>query len=337
MSSFIPTYTGEIPASQNHRGATQIKPLDSGRIWAGLLAGGPADAIRLISAVHISRESEYNKKIPLEYHGYRSGGIMTLKKKLTLGLGFLFLIIFVLVIFYSYYIGKLSRDAANILKDNYKSLVFSKNMISALDGMRTAISSIVFNPTDDQKASDYTLKLYETGRAEFEDNLKSENNNITEIHESEYVATANQAYALYASLSRRILNGESGRALYFNEYQPASDKLRSAIDSIDDLNMQAIERKSQLAKEDSARVIRNTALIGIFCLILAFFYFWYFPFYVSNSIAYLSEKMKALLKKTGLQLDIRTNDETFIILQGIDLLENRQAAKDNREIPAAES
>jgi hypothetical protein len=83
---------------------------------------------------------------------------MTLKKKLTLGLGFLFLIIFILVIFYSYYIGKLSQDAENILKDNYNSLVFSKNMISALEDMRTAVSSIVFNPLD-KKISDYYLNF----------------------------------------------------------------------------------------------------------------------------------------------------------------------------------
>ena len=92
---------------------------------------------------------------------------MTLKKKLTLGLGFLFLIIFVLMIFSSLYIGTLSHDAENILKDNYKSLVFSKNMISALQDMRTAISSIVFSQADNQGTSDYYLKLFEAGRTEF--------------------------------------------------------------------------------------------------------------------------------------------------------------------------
>ena len=46
---------------------------------------------------------------------------MTLKRKLTTGLGFLFLIIFALVIFYSYHLGRLSQYAENILKDNYKS------------------------------------------------------------------------------------------------------------------------------------------------------------------------------------------------------------------------
>jgi len=256
---------------------------------------------------------------------------MTLKKKLTLSLGFLFLILFVLVIFYSYYIGKLSRDAENILKDNYKSLVYSKNMISALEDMRTAISSIVFNPTDDKKTSDYYLKLFETGRADFENNLKSENGNITEIHEREYVATVNQGYALYINLCLQLIKGEGGHALYFNECQPAFEKLKNAINNINDINMQAVERKSQVAKNDSARIIKIMAVIGTFCLILAFGYFWYFPFYISNSIVYLSGRMQTLLKKSDIVLDIKTNDETFIILQGINLLENKLDQKDNKE------
>jgi hypothetical protein len=256
---------------------------------------------------------------------------MTLKKKLTLGLGFLFLIIFVLIFLYSYNIGKLSQDAENILKDNYKSLVYSKNMISALEDMRTAINSTVFNPTDNKMTSDYDLKLFEAGRTEFENNLKSEKSNITEIHEREYVDSVDQGYVLYKNLSLRIVKGEGGRALYFNEYQPAFEKLKHAINNINDINMQAVERKSQMAKHDSAKIIDLTAVIGVLCLILAFGYFWYFPVYISSSIAYLSGRMKALLKKSGIVLDIKTNDESFIILQGINLLENKLQVKDNKE------
>jgi hypothetical protein len=256
---------------------------------------------------------------------------MTIKKKLTLGLGFLFLIVFVLMVFYSLYIGTLSHDAENILKDNYKSLVFSKNMSSALEDMRTAISSIVFNQADNQGTSDYYLKLFEAGRTEFENNLKSENGNITEIHEKEYVDTVNQGYVLYTNLCLRIVKGEGSRAVYFNEYQPAFETLRHAINNINDINMQAVERKSQMAKHDSARIINLMAGIGVFCLILAFGYFWYFPFYISNTIAYLSDRMKALLKKADIVLDIKTNDETLIILQGINLLENKLGVKDDKD------
>lgn len=262
---------------------------------------------------------------------------MTLKKKLTWGLGFLFFIIFALAIFSSYQIGTLSKDAENILKDNYNSLVFSKNMNSALEDMRTAAGSIVFNPSGDKKASDYMAKFFEAGRVTFEDNLKSEKGNITEIHEREYVDALEQGYALYANICARILRGEGDRALYFDEYLPAYEKLRHAVSSIHDLNMQAVERKSQEAKRDSARTIKLVAGIGVFCVILAFGYFWYFPFYISNSISYLSDRMKTLLKKSGIVLDLKTDDEAFIVLQGINLLDNKLGIPDKAEGEDAES
>lgn len=253
---------------------------------------------------------------------------MTLKKKLTLGLGFLFFIILFLGTFSSYHIGRLSQDAENILKDNYNSLVYTKNMTSALEDMRTAVEGIVFNAAADGKASEYDLKLFEAGQLAFESNLKSESNNITEIREQDYVTTVGQDYALYANICRRVLKGGGDRTLYFNEYLPAFEKLRHGIAGINDLNMQAVERKSQKAGRDADRIIKLVAGIGVFCLILAFGYFWYFPFYVSNSIAYLADRMKTLLKRSDILLDLRTEDEAFVILQGINLLENKLGIKD---------
>ena len=86
---------------------------------------------------------------------------MVVKKKLSLGLGFLFFIIFVLTIFCSYYIGKLSQEAGNILKDNYNSLVYSRNMTSALENLRTAVGNIIFNQTESRKTTDYFWQLFE--------------------------------------------------------------------------------------------------------------------------------------------------------------------------------
>ena len=87
--------------------------------------------------------------------------------------------------------------------------------------------------------------------------------------------------------------------------------------------MQAIERKNRLSKKDSGKILIYMAVIGSLCIILAFGYFWYFPFYVSNTITYLSDKMIELLKNIGIKINIKTNDEAFIILQGINLLEKK--------------
>jgi hypothetical protein len=248
---------------------------------------------------------------------------MVLKTKLSIGLGFLFAIIFALAFFCSYYVGKLSEEADSILKNNYDSIVYSNNMLSALDDTRTSISSAIFNPGDSKKLSDYYSQLFEAGRINFEKNLKAENNNITEIHEQDYVDTLNHDYAVYLNLCTKIKNGLGAPSMYFNEVLPCYEKLKQSIHSINDINMQAVVRKSLITKQQSANVKTQMALITTVCIILAFGYFWYFPFYISNTISYLSTRMTELLRKAGIASDIKTNDEAYVILQSINLLENK--------------
>lgn len=247
---------------------------------------------------------------------------MKLKTKLALGLGFLFMIIFTLGGFCSYYVGKLGQESDNILKNNYKSIVYSRNMLSGLGDMRTSIGSVVYGKSNTARMSDYYLKLFESGKNVFETNLKDANNNITEINEKEYVEELNHEYERFLKLCLQMQRVSNGGSLYFSDFLPAYEKLRQSINNIYDVNMQAVVRKSELAKRDSARFNRYMAMIGSICLLLALGYFWYFPVYISSTLSYLSDKMRKLLKNSGITFDIKTSDEAHVILQGINLLEN---------------
>jgi hypothetical protein len=255
---------------------------------------------------------------------------MMLKKKLSLGLAFLFIIIFSLAIFSSYYIQKLSKESENILRDNYDSLVYSKKMFLALDDMKMSILGRVFNHDNSRDASRRYAKLFESGKAVFDRNLKAEKNNITEVHEREYVDTLNMNYLRFLELGGRIVKGPAGGAMFFREFMPVYENMRLSIGKINDVNMQAVVRKNQLAKRDSANIIIYMALIGSVCIVLALGYFWYFPFYISNSVSYLSNRMKDLLKNNGISHEIESNDELHIMLQSIKLLENKSSLKEKR-------
>ena len=252
---------------------------------------------------------------------------MSLKIKLVLGLGFLFLIIFTLAGFCSYYVGRLGQESENILKDNYRSIVYSKNMLSGLDEMQASIASAMHNADRIGAMSDYYMRLFESGRNVFETNLKAESNNITEIHEKEYVETLKQDYDSYLKLSLRMKHGRGGSAAYFNEFLPICEKLKQSINSIYDINMQAVVRKSNLARHDSARFVNFMAIIGSLCILLAVGYFWYFPVYISTTLSYLSERLRNLLKNIGVTFDLNTNDEAYIMLHAIGLLENKLGMK----------
>jgi len=252
---------------------------------------------------------------------------MRLKTKLTLGLGFLFAIIFILAGVCSYYVAKLGQESDNILKNNYKSIVYSRNMLSGLGDMRTSISSVIYSKSNTAKTSDYYLKLFESGKNVFEVNLKEANNNITEIYEKEYVEGLNHEYERFLNLCLQIQSVSDKSSLYFSDFLPAYEQLRQSINNIYDVNMQAVVRKSELTKQDSSRFHRYMAMIGAFCLLLALAYFWYFPVYISSTLSYLSDKMRTLLKNSGITFDIKTSDEAHVILQGINLLENNLGIK----------
>jgi len=238
-------------------------------------------------------------------------------------LGFLFLIIFTLAAFCSYYVGRLGQESDNILKDNYYSVVYAKKMLSGLDDMKTSMTSAMYNAGRVGRMSDYYLRLFESGRNVFETNLKAEKNNITEIHEKEYVERLNQDWDSYVKLCLQMKSGLGGSSVYFNDFLPSCEKLKQSINAIYDINMQAVVRKSQLVKHDSSSFINSMAIIGSICLVLALAYFWYFPVYISTTLSHLSDRMRNLLKSSGVAFDIKTNDEAYIILHAINLLENK--------------
>lgn len=247
---------------------------------------------------------------------------MKLKTKLTVGIGFLFLIIFVLVIFSSYFVQKLSQKSDLILKNNYNSIIYSKNMVNSLDDMKAVVEQFIYRPGQEKGISGHYLKIFEAGQIEFEANLKAENNNITEIHEQDFVNTLNTQYHLFLQLCLQIKQGSRSSGLYFNEFLPAYEKMRSSINSIYEVNLQAVERKSDDTKLSAGNMIMIMAAIGAVCIMLAFGYFWYFLVYTSTAFTYLSDKMKDLLKKVGISLDTNTKDESLLILHSINLLEN---------------
>jgi two-component system, NtrC family, sensor histidine kinase KinB len=255
------------------------------------------------------------------------GGTMKIKRKLSFGLGFLFFIIFGIVIFSSYYIQKLSRESDNILKNNYDSIVYSKKMLVALDDMMSSINIEMYNPNKNRRELHYRNRLFESGKVEFEKNLKSEINNITEIHEKEYVETLKSFYETYITMCRQIKSGQGGKTVYISDLLPSYEKLRYTLSSINDLNMQAIVRKNKITKKDSRSIIMSMALVGSVCIVLAFAYFWYFPFYISNSIMFLSNKTKELLLKAGITPDVDSEDEFHDMLQSLNLLEDRVVLK----------
>lgn len=182
---------------------------------------------------------------------------MKIKTKLNAGVGLLFLMILVLSVLSGWYINQLKKDTNNILKANYNTLQYSRNMLLALE----EISS-------DPLA--YGV---------FEKHLEKQQKNVTEPGEKE--ATDNVAVHFQA------LKKDSGNVAL-------QSSIRKDIAELMQLNMSAIEHKSSIADSTAKSAIMAISVTGMLCFLIAFILLVNLPSNIADPIQILTGSIKQI-------------------------------------------
>jgi len=185
---------------------------------------------------------------------------MKIKTKLTLGVGLLFLMIIILSLVAARYINVLKNDTENILVDNYNTLEYSRNMLMSLDQTRQSTKAFLT----------------------FEDNLAKQRRNVTEIGERE----ATEAIALHLAQLKQAPGNISMHQL-----------IRKDITELMRLNMEAIQRKSEIAQETARSANLWIVITGTLCFLFAFTLLVNLPSNIANPIRELTESIKEIAAK----------------------------------------
>jgi len=185
---------------------------------------------------------------------------MKIKAKLTLGVGLLFLLIILLAVLGTLYINAINKDTQNILVANYNTLDYSRSMLIALD-------EDIASPTNLKK---------------FSENLKKQQKNITEIGEKE--------------LTEKLLSDFEKLKLAPHD-SVIHIAIRKDLTGIMLLNMQAIQRKSNVAKQTAADAIWWIAMTGTSCFLIAFILLVNLPGNIANPIKELTASIKQIAAK----------------------------------------
>lgn len=183
---------------------------------------------------------------------------MKIKTKLTLGVGLLFLLIILLSLVGAKYLNELKADSENILVANYNSLQYSRNMLVALE--------------------EGSEKAWQT----FEINLQNQEKNITEVGEEE-------------TTSKIRFNFQQFKANNLNS--SFRGNIRKEIFSLMDMNMKAIQRKSEVAKATAEKAVSWIAITGTLCFLIAFVLLVNLPSNIANPIKDITESIKQIAAK----------------------------------------
>ncbi len=198
---------------------------------------------------------------------------MKLKAKLVLGLSFLFTVILVFGILSIFYINRFSNDSKSVLHNNLESLLYSNNMLKALE---------------DIPAKKDALSLFEA-------NLKKQEANITEPGEKE------ATQELRKNLGELLSNPKDSS----NYIQ-----LRQSLQAINDLNQQAIVRKNEVAKKTADNAIFWLTIVFVIAGLISFTFVINFPSVISAPIQALNEGIIEVAGKNySKRIYLKQNDE----------------------------
>nr|WP_315176386.1 ATP-binding protein [uncultured Flavobacterium sp.] len=186
---------------------------------------------------------------------------MRIKTKLNLGVGLLFCLIIILSLVSSYYVFLIKKDTQNILKANYITLEYSRNMLTALDKITTDSVDEV---------------------AVFQKNLEAQVANITEKGEFEKTMRLKQGFAFL----KQNLQDEKLKA-----------QIRTDIYDIMQLNMNAIKEKGGIAQQSAEKANFWIAVVGTLCFLIAFNLLVNLPNNIANPIKELTESIKQIANK----------------------------------------
>jgi NtrC-family two-component system sensor histidine kinase KinB len=204
---------------------------------------------------------------------------MKIKNKLRLGFGFLFVVVLFFGAVSIFYIHEISDSAKVILKNNYESLNFAREMRTILDEDKL--------PLDDKSKNDFNHQL------------TLEEHNITEDGESAAAASLRKAFSVLQSPSATPTQQENA------EYQA-----RAQLRKIEKLNMQAIVRKNDSAQASVRRATLFLGLAGTFTFLVLFSFSVNFPGFIANPMRALLEGIREISQKNYNQrLNFTKNDE----------------------------
>lgn len=184
---------------------------------------------------------------------------MSIKPKLRLSLGLLFVLILLQSLVASRNVYKLKDETADILADNYNTLEYSRNMMLALDHI------------DESRA-----------KTSFENNLQKQFGNITEPGEQQ----ATERVRTHFNLLRVSARPDTLPAM-----------LREDILGLIKINMEAIRAKNDVANGTVNSAILWIVLTATACTIIALTLFVNLPGNIANPIMELSESIKQIAAK----------------------------------------
>ncbi len=209
---------------------------------------------------------------------------LSIRSKFSTGMVFL-TIILVLSIYSAYYMNKVSNETGAILKENYLSVVYARDIAEGLTKVNQEITrSFIMNVNVDTLILKNELKI--VGKS-----FQAEKNNITEPGEDKLVAAIETGLKDYTDSVSKYLESlhQVTQVLHL---QKKFGALYQQLMQLSQMNGNAFEVKTDNTKISTQDALTQMSIIATLCFIIALFYSYSFSSYSNERFTQLYNGIK---------------------------------------------
>jgi two-component system, NtrC family, sensor histidine kinase KinB len=208
----------------------------------------------------------------------------SLRTRFLLGMIFLFVIILILSVFSGYFMNKLSARTGAILKENYLSVVYAREMSQSI---MTIDQSLTTGFLEKRRADSSTV-LKELDM--ISKSLLDEKNNLTEPGEDKLVSDIGFDFDGYQrSVISMITSSTSDNLL---KIQATGSDLYLKLQLLSELNGKAIEQKTEDAKLTAKSGLTRMTILATLCFLVGMSFIFSFASYFSQRFFQLYKGIK---------------------------------------------
>lgn len=226
----------------------------------------------------------------------------SIRTRFTMGLIFLFVIILVLSVFSGYYLNKLSNKTGAILKENYLSVVYAREMSEGIMNINLAItSSFLKKETPDTSFINQSMNSVRRS-------LTKEKSNLTEPGEESLVSAISTDFSEYGVLAETISKSWDESAML--SLQKKSGELLQQLQILSEMNGKALQAKTDDAKASSKSALTQMTVLATLCFLVGMSFTFSFASYFNQRFFQLYSGIKEIVASNFDQhLYFEGNDE----------------------------
>jgi hypothetical protein len=195
---------------------------------------------------------------------------MSNKTRMFLGIAFVFVQFAAVSLFSIYYAYNIAKQTNTLFIDNSRTLTYCEKMSAAADTMNSFHISLLSG----KRSTDVDIQI---SKNLFALNLANEENNITEQGEKELVSALKSQYESYQKYALPGGNVRIDMNIYTSRIMPLYNGIKSDLHAIAEINLQAIQRKTEQAAEYENHFYVILSILATVCLLVSFSFLFNYP------------------------------------------------------------